>query len=118
MSFFSYAWDWVTTSANWHGSGSIPQQILAHLGYSVLPLLIAALIGIPAGVAIGHTGRGAVLVVNLANAWRAIPTLGLLILLAVYLGFSSSPGCCRWSCWPSRRFSSTPTRAWRASILT
>ena len=88
MSFFSYAWDWVTTSANWHGSDSIPQQLLAHLGYTILPLLIAALIGIPLGVAIGHTGRGAVLVVNLANAWRAIPTLGLLILLAVYLGFS------------------------------
>ena len=88
MSFFSYAWDWVTQSANWHGSGGIPQQILAHLGYSALPLLIAALIGIPAGVAIGHTGRGAVVVVNLANAWRAIPTLGLLTLLAVYLGFS------------------------------
>ncbi|HTB53804.1 MAG: ABC transporter permease [Trebonia sp.] len=88
MSFFSYAWDWVTTSAHWQGSDSIPQQLLAHLGYTVLPLLIAALIGIPLGVAIGHTGRGAVLVVNLANAWRAIPTLGLLILLAVYLGFS------------------------------
>ncbi len=88
MSFFSYAWDWVTQSGNWHGSGGIPQQILAHLGYSALPLLIAALIGIPAGVAIGHTGRGAVVVVNLANAWRAIPTLGLLTLLAVYLGFS------------------------------
>jgi len=88
VSFFSYAWDWVTTSANWQGSDSIPQQIIAHLGYTVLPLLIAALIGIPLGVAIGHTGRGAVLVVNLANAWRAIPTLGLLILLAVYLGFS------------------------------
>ena len=88
MSFFSYAWDWVTQSANWHGSGSIPQQTLAHLGYSALPLLIAALIGIPAGVAIGHTGRGAVFVVNLANGWRAIPTLGLLVLLAVYLGFS------------------------------
>ena len=89
MSFFSYAWDWVTTSANWHGSGSIPQQILAQLGYSALPLLIAALIAVPVGVAIGHTGRGAVVVVNLANAWRAIPTLGLLILLAVYLGFST-----------------------------
>jgi osmoprotectant transport system permease protein len=88
MSFFSYAWDWVTQSGNWHGSGGIPQQILAHLGYSALPLLIAALIGIPAGVVIGHTGRGAVIVVNLANAWRAIPTLGLLTLLAVYLGFS------------------------------
>ena len=88
MSFFSYAWDWVTTSANWQGSDNIPQQIIAHLGYTVLPLLIAALIGIPLGVAIGHTGRGAVLVVNLANAWRAIPTLGLLILLAVYFGFT------------------------------
>ena len=89
MSFFCYAWDWVTTDANWHGSGSIPQQILAQLGYSVLPLLIAALIAVPAGVVIGHTGRGAVFVVNVANAWRAIPTLGLLILLAVYLGFST-----------------------------
>ena len=88
MSFFSWAWDWVTESANWHGSGSIPQEIVAHLGYSGLPLLIATLIAVPAGVVIGHTGRGAVLVVNLANAWRAIPTLGLLILLAVFLGFS------------------------------
>ena len=76
-------------SANWHGSGSIPQQLVAHLGYSGLPLLIAALIAIPLGVLIGHTGRGAVVVVNLANAWRAIPTLGLLILLAVYFGFTT-----------------------------
>jgi osmoprotectant transport system permease protein len=88
MSFFSYAWDWVTTSANWHGSDSIPQQILAHLGYSALPLLIAALIAVPVGVVIGHTGRGGLVVTNVANAWRSIPTLGLLILLAVYLGFS------------------------------
>ena len=88
MSFFSYAWDWVTQSANWHGSGSIAQQIIAHLGYSILPLVIATVIGIPAGAVIGHTGRGAVFVVNLANAWRAIPTLGLLTLLAVFLGFS------------------------------
>jgi osmoprotectant transport system permease protein len=88
MSFFSYAWDWVTQSANWHGSGNIPHQILAHLGYSLLPLLIAAVIAVPAGVAIGHTGRGAVVVVNVANAGRAIPTLGLLGLLVVYLGFS------------------------------
>ncbi len=89
MSFFSWAWDWVTTDANWHGSGSIPQQLVAHLGYSALPLLIAALIGVPVGVAIGHRGgKGAVVVINVGNAWRAIPTLGLLTLLAVFLGFS------------------------------
>ena len=90
MSFFSWAWDWITTSANWHGSGSIPQQLVAHLGYSGLSLLIAAVIAVPAGVAIGHRGgRAAIVVTNFANAWRAIPTLGLLTLLTVYLGFSA-----------------------------
>ena len=90
MSFFSYAWDWVTTSANWHGDDSIPHQLLAHLGYSGLSLLIAALIAIPAGVAIGHRGGAlANVVINIANAGRSIPTLGLLTLLSVYLGFSS-----------------------------
>ena len=90
MSFFSYAWDWITSGANWHGAGSIPHQVLAHLGYSVLPLLIAAVIAIPAGVAIGHRGgQAANVVINIANAWRSIPTLGLLILLAVFLGFSA-----------------------------
>jgi osmoprotectant transport system permease protein len=90
MSFFSYAWDWITTNANWRGPGSIPHQLLAHLGYSVLPLLIAAVIAIPVGVAIGHRGgKAPVIVINFANAWRSIPTLGLLILLAVFLGFSA-----------------------------
>jgi osmoprotectant transport system permease protein len=90
VSFFSYAWDWITSEANWRGAGSIPHQLLAHLGYSVLPLLIAAVIAIPAGVAIGHRGgQAANVVINIANAWRSIPTLGLLILLAVFLGFSA-----------------------------
>ena len=88
MSYFSYAWDWVTQSAHWQGSDSIPHQILAHLGYSGFALLIAAVVAIPAGVVIGHTGRGAVTVINVANAWRAIPTLGLLIMLVLLLGFS------------------------------
>jgi osmoprotectant transport system permease protein len=90
MSFFSWAWDWITAGANWHGSDSIPHQVLAHLGYSGLSLLIAALIALPVGVLIGHRGgRSAVAVSNVANAWRSIPTLGFLILLAVFLGFSA-----------------------------
>jgi osmoprotectant transport system permease protein len=89
VSFFSYAWDWITTGSNWSGDVNIPRQILAHLGYSILPLVIAAVIAIPAGVAIGHSGgRAPAIVINVANSWRAIPTLGLLVLLAVYLGFS------------------------------
>ena len=88
MSFFSWAWDWITQPANWHGDGNIPQRLVAHLGYSVLPLLIAAVIAIPIGALIGHSGRGATAVINVANAWRAIPTLGLLSLLFVLVQFT------------------------------
>ena len=89
MSFLIYAWNWLQQPAQWHGADAIPAHILEQLGYSGLSLLIAAAIALPLGVAIGHTGRGALLAVSLANAWRSIPTLGLLVLLVVVLGFST-----------------------------
>jgi osmoprotectant transport system permease protein len=88
MDFINFAWDWIKQPANWHGSEGIPLRVAQHLGYTGLSLLVAALIALPLGVAIGHYGRGGYLVVNLANAWRAVPTLGLLILLVVLIGFS------------------------------
>jgi len=88
MSFINFAWNWLTSPAQWHGADGIPLRFVQHLGYSGLSLLVAALIALPLGVLIGHTGRGGFLIVNLANAWRAIPTLGLLILMVVLLGFS------------------------------
>jgi osmoprotectant transport system permease protein len=91
MTFLRYAWTWLTSAANWHGDDGIPLRILQHLGYSGLSLLIAAVIALPLGVAIGHTGKGAALIVNLTNIWRAIPTLGLLVLLVILLGFFPPP---------------------------
>jgi len=87
MSFLIYAWNWLRQPAQWHGA--IPARILEQLGYSGLSLLIAAVIALPLGVAIGHTGRGAFLAVSLTSAWRSVPTLGLLVLLVVVLGFSA-----------------------------
>jgi osmoprotectant transport system permease protein len=88
MSFITFAWNWLKSPAQWHGTDDIPIRVLQHLGYSGLSLLVAALIALPLGVLVGHYGRGGFLVVNLANAWRAIPTLGLLILMVSLLGFS------------------------------
>jgi osmoprotectant transport system permease protein len=88
MSFLNFAWDWLKSPAQWHGSNSIPLRLLEHLGYTGLSLLVAAIIAIPLGVFVGHTGRGTYLVVNLANVWRAIPTLGFLVLMVVLIGFS------------------------------
>ena len=73
MSFLIYAWNWLRQPAQWHGAGAIPAHVLEQLGYSGLSLLIATVIALPLGIAIGHTGRGAFLAVTLTSAWRAIP---------------------------------------------
>ncbi|HXV92612.1 MAG TPA: ABC transporter permease [Pseudonocardia sp.] len=72
---------WLFDPANWSGAGSIPQRLVEHLGYTALTLIIALAIAVPLGAWIGHTGRGGFLVVGLANGLRALPTLGLLVLL-------------------------------------
>jgi osmoprotectant transport system permease protein len=86
VSFFTFAWDWLKSPAQWHGQDAIPARILEHLGYAGLSLLVAAAIALPLGLLIGHTGRGSFAVINIANVARAIPTLGLLVLVVVLLG--------------------------------
>jgi osmoprotectant transport system permease protein len=76
---------WLTDPMHWSGPDGIPHRILEHLWYSGLALLVAALIAVPLGLVIGHTGRGRFLVVNLAGAARAIPSLGLLYLMVLWL---------------------------------
>ncbi|YAL83554.1 ABC transporter permease [Dermacoccaceae bacterium W4C1] len=81
----SDVWSWLTDGANWSGSEGIPTRILEHLWYTGLTLAIAALIAIPLGVWIAHSGKGKWLV-TAANALRAVPSLGLLFILSMLLG--------------------------------
>lgn len=74
MNIFSYLLD----SANWNG---ILARLGEHLLYTIISVAVAAIIAIPLGILIGHTGRGNLLVVGTTNAARAIPTLGLLVLV-------------------------------------
>lgn len=76
---------WLTAPAHWTGPQGIPQRLLEHLEYSVISLLIAAVIAIPLGIVVGHSGR-AKWAVSLANSLRAVPSLGLLFAVALWLG--------------------------------
>ena len=76
--------DWLTSSASWSGNDGILVRLLEHIGYTLLVLVVAALIAIPLGLWIGHTGRGRWMV-TAANALRAVPTLGLLFALTLVL---------------------------------
>lgn len=77
---------WLFDPAHWRGGQGVPQRLVEHLGYTALTLIIALVIAIPLGAWIGHTGRGGFLVVGLANGLRALPTLGLLVLLVGSIG--------------------------------
>ncbi|WP_329085420.1 MULTISPECIES: ABC transporter permease [unclassified Streptosporangium] len=78
--------DFFGDPANWSGPDGIPNRLLEHLEFAGLSLLLAMLIAIPLGLLIGHTGRGALLVILTANAARALPTLGLLVLIVLFMG--------------------------------
>jgi osmoprotectant transport system permease protein len=82
VTYFSYLFD----PENWVGGQGVPARLVEHLGYTALTLLIAVVIAVPLGALIGHTGRGGFLVVGLANGLRALPTLGLLVLIVGALG--------------------------------
>ncbi len=83
--------DYISDPANWRGEAGIGYLLLQQLGYTAAAVAIAALIAIPLGILIGHTGRGSFLVIGLSNAARAIPSLGLLVLVVLLLGTGNGP---------------------------
>jgi osmoprotectant transport system permease protein len=82
---------WLTDPVHWSGPDGIPVRTLQHLYYSLVATAIAAAIALPIGVFIGHTGRGALVAVNLTNLGRAIPSLGIIILMFTLVGFGITP---------------------------
>jgi osmoprotectant transport system permease protein len=82
----SFLWEWLANPAHWQGSDGIWVRLVEHLGYAAITLVLAAAIGIPLGLWIGHTGKGRLVVVNLANGVRSVPTLGLLFVAVLVLG--------------------------------
>jgi osmoprotectant transport system permease protein len=83
MSFLAHVFGWFTTSANWSGSEGIPVLFWNQIKLVVAVVATAIVLGGGLGVVLGHTGRGGLVAVNAANAFRAVPTLALLTLLAI-----------------------------------
>ncbi|WP_111718924.1 ABC transporter permease [Homoserinimonas sp. OAct 916] len=77
---------WLVDPENLTGPGGVPARTVEHLGYTLLTLVIAAAIALPIGYLIGHTGRGRGLAVAVSGGFRALPTLGLVTVLALLMG--------------------------------
>lgn len=83
MNVLSDAWGYLTDGANWSGSGGITALLLQQLLLTATALAIAAAIGLPIALWLGHLGRGGVLAINISNVGRAIPTYAVLVVLSV-----------------------------------
>nr|WP_300336642.1 ABC transporter permease subunit [Actinomyces sp.] len=86
MSHLLQALAYLTDPAHWSGPLSIATLLRQHVGYTLAALALASLLGVPVGWWAGHSGRGRDLLTGLSGAARALPTLGLITLLALTLG--------------------------------
>lgn len=86
MNSYGAAFAWLADAAHWSGPMGIWTRVVQHLGYTGLTLIIAIAIALPVGLLIGHTGRGREIVVPFTGALRALPTLGLVAVLAIGVG--------------------------------
>jgi osmoprotectant transport system permease protein len=84
---------WLTSPAQWTAPGNvhIPERVAQHLAYSVVATLVAAAIALPIGIGIGHLNRGGVFAIQLSNLGRAIPSLGIILLVFAAVGLSVIP---------------------------
>ena len=91
MNLLQQALGYIFTASNWGGTDGLGMRILDHLQYTAIAVVFSALIAIPIGLIIGHTGRGTFLVVTGVNALRALPTLGVLLLGVLLWGLGLVP---------------------------
>ncbi len=78
---------WLFDPVHWRSTNfdtGILGQLGAHLGYTLIAMAVALVIALPLGLWIGHTGK-ATWLITVANAVRALPTVGVLVLLVVII---------------------------------
>lgn len=78
---------WLNDPSHWRGTFAmtgIGDQLLTHIEFSLIAIVLAVVIALPLGLLIGHTGRGA-WAVSAANAMRSLPSVGVLVLLVVII---------------------------------
>ena len=86
MNLFVEAIEWILAPERAGGALPLVEAISTHLRYTLIAVAIAAVIAIPAGYVIGHTGRGRGIAVALAGAARALPSFGLVLGLVLIIG--------------------------------
>jgi osmoprotectant transport system permease protein len=91
VNFLGDVWDWFTDPDQWQGTFGIPHRLAEHVQLSSISVLVALVVAVPIGVALGHVRRGGNAAVIIANMGRAVPSFGVLVLMVQVLGIGAGP---------------------------
>jgi osmoprotectant transport system permease protein len=90
VNFIIDAFAFILDPANWAGTTGIGARLNQHLYITGLSVLFAAVIAVPLGLLIGHTGRARGAVIGITGAARALPTFGVMTLFVLIgIGFGA-----------------------------
>lgn len=69
--------------------GMLMEKTGEHLYISLIPLLVAIIVGVPIGIWLGHIHKGEFLAVSITNIGRALPSLALIAILIGLVGIGT-----------------------------
>jgi osmoprotectant transport system permease protein len=72
--------DFITTASNWTGPKGLLTLTANQILVSVVAVVAAIIVAVPAGLVLGHTRRGGLSAVAVANIGRALPSFAVLVL--------------------------------------
>jgi osmoprotectant transport system permease protein len=81
MGIVGELWDFLSTGSNWSGSNGIWARTQAHAWISLVSVLLAAVIAIPAAVVLAHRRLFPVISVAMVNIGRAVPSFAIVALV-------------------------------------
>ncbi len=83
--------DYLRDQAMWRGQTGIAQRLLEHLQISFVALAVAVVLAVPVSLWLGHRRRFGLLVINVSNVGRALPSFAILVIGNEILGLEEKP---------------------------
>jgi osmoprotectant transport system permease protein len=77
--------------SHWSGVDGVAHRLWEHILLSLKAVLLATVIALPVGLVLGHLRKGSFVAVSFSGVARALPTLGLVVLVAVWRPLTEWP---------------------------
>lgn len=83
--------DYLRDQARWRGNDGITVRLLEHVQISFVAVIAAVLLAVPISLWLGHKRRFGLLVINVSNVGRAVPSFAILVVGNQLMGLDEKP---------------------------